>query len=179
MNSAWLATFEGSSRAERFGNVGMFVVTGVLPAAWWLFAFVAGVAAGAVFRRITPAFAVTLGVVIAAILSLFLFHVRENYATPERLVLTDPTRSAPPNDSMIVRSMTMDANGRVVPEEEVYANCVPNRPCVIDRPDLREVFDYHPPDRYWRFQWTESALLLAVTLALGAVAVRRTTRSRI
>jgi hypothetical protein len=179
MVSAWLATFEGSSRAERFGNVGMFVVTGVLPAAWWLFAFVVGAAAGAVFRRITPAFAVTLAVVIAAILSLFLFRVRENYATPERLVLTDPIQSAPPNNSMIVRSETIDASGRVIPESEVYADCAPNRPCVIERPDLRQVFYYHPADRYWRFQWTESALLLAATLALGAVAVGRTTRSRI
>jgi hypothetical protein len=33
----------------------------------------------------TGVFAVTLAVVIAAILSLFLFHVREHYATPERL----------------------------------------------------------------------------------------------
>jgi ABC-type transport system involved in multi-copper enzyme maturation permease subunit len=180
MNSAWLATFEGSSRAERFGNVGMFVVTGVLPAAWWLFAFVVGAAAGAVFRRITPAFAVTLGVVIAAILSLFLFHVRENYATPERLVLDDPARSAPPNDSLIVSSQMIDADGRVIPEQDVFFECGPNRVCGISQndPDLRQVYYYHPADRYWRFQWTESALLLAATLALGAVAVGRTARSR-
>ncbi|HEV8562171.1 MAG TPA: ABC transporter permease [Actinophytocola sp.] len=181
MNSAWLATFEGSSRAEKFGNVGMFVVTGVVPAAWWLFAFVVGVAAGAAFRRTMPAIAVTLGLVIAAILSLFLFHVRENYATPERVVLADPVRSAPPNDSFVVRTEFIDANGRVVPEEVAYVECGPNRVCGfggID-PDLRQVIYYHPADRYWRFQWTETALLLAATLALGAVAVGRTARSRI
>jgi hypothetical protein len=180
MISAWLATFEGSSRAEKFGNVGMFVVTGVVPAAWWLFAFVVGVAAGAAFRRTMPAIAVTLGLVIAAILSLFLFHVRENYATPERVVLADPVRSAPPNDSFVVRTEFIDANGRVVPEEVAYVECGPNRVCGfggID-PDLRQVVYYHPADRYWRFQWTESALLLAATLALGAVAVGRTARSR-
>jgi MFS family permease len=178
MISAWLSTFEGSSRAERFGNVGMFVVTGVVPAAWWLFAFVVGVAAGAVFRRTLAAIAVTLGVVMAAILSMFLFSVRDHYATPERVVFDDPIQSAPPNDSMIVRSEMIDTGGRVIPEEQVYGNCAPAQPCEID-PSLRQVYYFHPPDRYWRFQWTESALLLTATLALGAVAVNRTARSRI
>jgi hypothetical protein len=175
--STWLSTFDGTGQAERFSNTGMFVLTGVLPPAWWLFAFTVGVTAGALFRRNLPAIALTLGVVIAAILCMFLLKVRDNYATPERLVL-DPTRPEQPNNAMIVRTETIDANGQVIPADQL---CTPSGLCggITADGTVRQVVHYHPPDRYWRFQWTETALLLTATLALGAVAVHRTARSRI
>jgi hypothetical protein len=101
---------------------------------------------------------------------------------PSGWVLDDPARFAPPNDPLIVSSQLIDADGRVIPEQEVFFECGPNRVCGISQNDrnLRQVYYYyHPADRYWRFQWTESALLLAATLALGAVAVGRTARSRL
>jgi hypothetical protein len=33
--------------------------------------------------------------------------------------------------------------------------------------------DYHPADRYRRFQWTEAGLLFAATLVPGALVWRR------
>jgi hypothetical protein len=175
MISAWLATFAGTQFGDRFSSVGMFVVTGVVPGAWWLFAFVVGVAAGAVFRRTLPAIAVTLTVLLAAIVSMFAFQVRDHYATPERAVLDAGDQSALRSDSMIVRSERIDADGRVVPDSLGVPECVPPAPC--ER--YRDVVYYHPPERYWRFQWTETALLMTATLALGVVAVERTSRRRL
>jgi hypothetical protein len=175
MIDAWVMTFQGIPRAGRFDNPATFVLTGILPAAWWLFAFVVGVAGGAVFRRTLPAIAATLAVVIVTMMSTFLFHLRDHYATPEQLVLADPTVSAPPNGSFVVRMAQIDADGRELPEIIGIPECVPPDPCET----FRQVYYYHPADRYWRFQWTETALLLTGTLALGVLAVHRTVRSRI
>ena len=35
---------------------------------------------------------------------------------------------------------------------------------------------YHPPSRFWRFQWTEAAILTLASAAAGGLAVRRTLR---
>ncbi|GGS63314.1 hypothetical protein ACFFV7_00950 [Nonomuraea spiralis] len=35
---------------------------------------------------------------------------------------------------------------------------------------------YHPPSRFWRFQWTEAGILVLASAALGGLAVRRTLR---
>jgi hypothetical protein len=178
MVGAWLATFEGTNGTERFGRVTLFVVTGVVPAAWWLFAFMAGVAAGAVLRRTLPAIAVTLVVVVVPIVYMFAANVRADYATPERVV--DPTNTtALPHDALLARTEMIDGDGRVVTADELRAGCAPTAPCMIERPDIREVIYYHPADRYWRFQWTEAAILVTASLALGALTIRRTARSRI
>jgi hypothetical protein len=175
MISTWLSTFDGTQFANRFASEAMFMITGVVPGAWWLFAFMVGLAAGAVFRRILPAVGITLAVLVAATVSMFALNWRGHYATPERVVVDDPASYVPPNDAFVVRTERIDADGRVIPEHIGNAECVPPAPCET----FREVVYYHPSDRYWRFQWTESALLLTVTLALGTLAVQRTARSRI
>jgi hypothetical protein len=180
MMQAWVSTFHGTRYAHRFGDVGMFVVTGIVPAAWWLFAFITGVAAGAVLRRTLPAIAVTLAVTVTAILCFFFFNVRTHYAALERVVLDGPgLNKLADTDAMIENVAFIGPDGRERPPFVEAFNCPPQeRPCVAGA-DIRQVVYYHPASRYWRFQWTEAALLLAASVALGAVAVFWAARRRI
>jgi hypothetical protein len=120
--------------------------------------------------------AATLAIVLLAIS--VAFGTRALYAPTERIELdfTLTTEEALPDDSFSVTRDFIDTSGRIVPWSEF---CDPqNRECVPP-PDIRQAVYYHPPSRYWRFQWTEAALLLTLSLALGVLAVRRTAPSRI
>ena len=41
---------------------------------------------------------------------------------------------------------------------------------------IREAITYQPANRYWRFQWTETAIYLALALALAGYCFRRLSR---
>lgn len=86
MVSAWRPIF--GDRGS-FGNLGDFNMLGVAPAAWWLFAFMVGTAAGAVLRRTLPAMAVVVAVV--SVVTFGLFSLSDHYAEPTRLVTADAT----------------------------------------------------------------------------------------
>lgn len=88
--TAWVADVAPVAEAGRLPAESLFAVTGVVPAAWWLFAFVLGTTVGALVRRLLPALAVTLAVFLAAHGAVLASDVREHYATPERLELTTP-----------------------------------------------------------------------------------------
>lgn len=179
MISAWLSSFEGTHFTDRFSQPPLYVMSGVLPAAWWLFAFAVGVAAGAVFRRTLAAFGVTLVVVVAAILGFFFFNVRDHYATPQQIVADQDQELALANtgDIQILDERFVDATGREIPPEVALSSCVstPGAPCRTGG-DIRRIILYHPASLYWRFQWTEAGILLAAALVLGGVAVYRASR---
>ncbi len=169
MVGAWLSAFDGTGDADRFGDTALFGSTGVLGGVWWLFAFVLGTAAGGVLRRTLPAFAVTIAVFVLAMMALF--AARESYAEPERVVVegadTLPT-------SFVTGSAYLSPSGvesDVVPEcttaeGEAYLACIRDS-------GYRTVLFYQPADRYWRFQWTETGiLLLASVLLIGPVVYR-------
>ncbi|SDM51367.1 hypothetical protein [Nonomuraea jiangxiensis] len=42
---------------------------------------------------------------------------------------------------------------------------------------FRRTLYYHPPSRFWGFQWTEAGILGLASLVLGGLAVRRVLRS--
>lgn len=179
MMQAWLWTFHGTRYANRFADVGMFVVTGILPAAWWLFAFITGVAAGAVLRRTLPAIAVTLAVTVTVILSFFLFNVRTHYAPLERVELdVTAADTITGSDAWVERVAFIAPDGQERPFREAFRCPSPQQACATEG-DIRQAIYYHPASRYWRFQWTEAALLLAASVALAAVAVFWATRRRI
>lgn len=178
MVNAWLGAFAGTDYAQRFSDLGIFAVSGVAAAGWWLFAFMVGVACGALSRRLLTAMAVTLAVFLLVLFGVF--TLRESYATPERVVT--PVQMPLPNpdgDAMIVDSGWLAADGT----EAVIGSL----PGCGDR-DLGTLLDclrdggyrmatyVHPADRYWRFQWTEAAILVAASVLLAGMTYRRVTR---
>jgi hypothetical protein len=185
----WQGKFETLRAHTRLGQQELFVVTGIVPAAWWLFAFAVGVAAGAVFRRFLPAAAATLAVFLLVYIGVVVSNARLHYATPVR---TERTAAAvpdeepglintsggagdwlPPGSQLVAAGWTNHA-GVPLSSDEMRA-CVSTSnylACMRDK-DYRMYADYHPADRYWRFQLTEAGLLLAASVALGAFTWRR------
>lgn len=175
MMSAWLAAW-GDGRP--MASPGWFTVSGVVPAAWWLFLFAAGTAAGALLRRVLPAMAVTIGVFALAMYLTFTF--REDYAAPERFVETDPAATDTRfgnDDTWILYTTLLTPDGREQSLGEalspIAATCSFDPLSCAYEQGYRSVVYFHPESRYWRFQWTESAILLAAAAALLGVTVYR------
>lgn len=181
MVNAWLGTFDELGHGNRFALVPLFGGSGVASGAWWLFAFVVGVASGTVLRRTLPAMAVAFAAYVAAfvVVASPVLDFRDMYAEPLRTV-HQSTADALPVGSLRAGSDWLDAQGRTV-ESDLYpvataAGC-PDQgsrfdygPCLFDN-GYRMVVDYYPPSLYWRFQWTEAAILVGVALAAGGLVV--------
>jgi hypothetical protein len=175
MVSAWLATFDGTRYADKFGDTAMFGSTGVLAGAWWLFAFMLGTAAGGLLRKLLPALAVTIAVFV--LFMIVLFSARENYAEPVREVVSD---KALPVGSYLTASGSLSPTGVEVPGDGVVPECANAGrefylTCVSEA-GYQSVIYYQPADRYWRFQWTETGILVLLTVALAGPVVYRVAR---
>ncbi len=183
MVSLWRPVFRAGIESS-FGNVGVFNMVGVAPAAWWLYAFALGTLAGTVLRRTMPAMALVVAGV--AVTMFTLFALSEHYATPERVVLSDTTVLADP-DARLVGATWVDPSGREIdsPGAEVCPRRVDagrsNRnteaweKCLFGK-GYGYAVSYHPPTMFWRFQWTEAGILLLASGVMGGLAVRRTLR---
>jgi hypothetical protein len=181
MVGAWLNGFAGTPFGDGFADYGIFACSGVAVAGWWLFGFILGVTAGALFRRTLRAMGVTLVVFIVALLGMF--ALREHYAAPDRFVppadpetVLDTEQGLAIDRGLPVEQTCLDAAGN-----ETYLSGSPQFLDYVDTPPacpngIRMVTYYQPIERYWRFQWTEAAILLAAAALLAGVLYRRVAR---
>jgi hypothetical protein len=186
---AWADEFGSLPTGGRLGNPDLFLATGIVPAAWWLFAFMLGVATGAVLRKLMSAVAVTLAVFFLVYVGMSGSDLRLSYAAPMRVVEAAPVvRGEPssintpagaqghlPAGALLAGAGWLDSHGTPLSDDETWTCGNPSDylPCMRDK-GYSWFADYHPADRYWRFQWTEAGLLFTATLVLGAVVWRRT-----
>lgn len=167
----------------------LFDARGVVPLAYAAFAFMLGACIGLPIRRTLPAMAVTLAV-FAAVQLLMPFGGRPYLVSPVRAdvpltaaaissaTLVGSTSSGP--DAKFQAELTMpgawvvsgvsdaiDAQGRTVTLSQVCPGVARERwtSCVADA-GLRAPISYQPADRYWTFQWYESAIFLALAAGL-------------
>ncbi|MEU3269300.1 ABC transporter permease subunit [Saccharomonospora sp. NPDC006951] len=180
MISAWIGVFDGTGlTGHRFADPGLFTVSGVVPAAWWLFAFTLGVTAGAIAQRVLPALAVTVGVFAVA---LFLFMTnRDAFAAPQHLEITSAGQGAGA-ETYVVGSTWLDGQGRAIEGDAVDRVCLPQGAPATENAyhesGCRQLVEFQPADRYWRFQLIEAGILLTLTAAFvvtTAMRVRRRT----
>ncbi|WP_049576665.1 ABC transporter permease [Nonomuraea sp. SBT364] len=182
MVSLWRPVFrEGIDSG--FGNIGIFNMTGVAPAAWWLYAFALGTLAGALFRRTLPAMALVVAGVAATMFALF--ALSDHYATPLRTELTGTVELGDPDARLVGGGTWVDPAGREVGtpagcERRLDAgrsnrNTEAWHDCLFAE-GYRYAVSYHPASMFWRFQWTEAGILVLASAALGGLAVRRTLR---
>jgi ABC-type transport system involved in multi-copper enzyme maturation permease subunit len=174
MVEAWLATFPGKTRP--LDDIALFSLVGVVPVAWWLFAFILGAAAGAILRKTLPAIAVTVAVSVAVIVGLVL--LRPHYMAPEVQVTSGPPSI---QDAYLVRSGFIGPDGSEYQSSAAVPGCPQGSGMgeCLDAAGYRNFFEYQPFDRFWRFQWTEAGILFAGTLLLGGVAVFGALRRRV
>jgi hypothetical protein len=173
----------------RFGPE-MFGAHGIVPVGYAAFAFVVGVTAGVLVRRMVPAMAVTLAV-FAAFQIMVPTWVRPHLITPVtqttavHLTLSDavvsrggqmivPVTNLP--GAWILSNQTITGSGQVFTLPVVRA-CQDGTQQQCDSwlaaQDLRRRLSYEPASRYWAFQWYETALYLALALAIAALGIWR------
>jgi ABC-type transport system involved in multi-copper enzyme maturation permease subunit len=172
---------------DRLGPA-IFHTGGIAPIGYAAFAFALGVTAGALIRRTLPAMAVTLAVFAAAVVVVPLW-VRPHLIAPVQTVSALNIASVngtgsvnggglwlqtPPPDipgAWILSSQITTPAGRPVSSEPATQACGPNtstQTCdaYIQTLHLRQTVIYQPASRYWPLQWYETAIYLALALAL-------------
>src|SRR5580693_7335373 len=191
----------GSGVAQsRFSQLN-FATHGITPLGYAAFAFALGVTAGALIRRTIPAMAVTLAVFAALQIAMPLW-IRPHFAPADRTVipvalgnfaggatgpggntLTLVATSLPGQfGAWILSSGPVNAAGQ--PLSTTPAACtapsiennLPDFDGCLTSQGIREAISYQPASRYWPFQWTETAIYLALALALAGYCFRRLNR---
>jgi len=168
--------------------------TGIAPAGYAVFAFALGVTAGLLIRHTLPAMAVTLAV-FAAVIIAFPIWVRPHLIPPVHTTSTLSLASianmpgvgaidghlslagapaAPPGAWVISSSQLTTPDGRASTGEPAGPCGAPTSPAAaqacndyIESLHLRQTVTYQPASRYWAFQWVETAIYLALALALS------------
>ena len=185
---------------SRFNSLA-FATHGITPLGYAAFGYALGVTAGALIRRALPAMAVTLAIFAAAQIAMPLW-IRPNLLPAEHAVVsvtslrTITLQDGGPHSSQfhlgtenlpgqpgawILSAGTVNAAGQAT--SSIPAACTPQPDdtphafieCLASR-GIRESVAYQPASRYWAFQWTETAIYLAVALALSGCCFWRLSR---
>lgn len=188
----WSSTIDQVA-VEDFPRLGslVFDARGVVPIGYAAFAFALGVTVGMLVRRALPAMAVTLAVFVAVQLAMPTL-VRPHLLEPTRStvefsqsILDGLVRDgsliriraqAPEQGAWLRSSQTVDAGGNAV---EGIPLSAASGPCAFDRTGgiseclaeinrlgYRQQLTYHAADRFWPFQWIETASYTAAALGL-------------
>jgi ABC-type transport system involved in multi-copper enzyme maturation permease subunit len=166
----------------------LFAVRGITPIGYGAFAFALGVTCGVLIRRTVPAMAVTLAAFTAAQIVMAQV-IRPNLITPVRsLTPLNPSNIdglGISNNSVTVLTNVnrtgawLLSNQTLTPAGHVFTGPAPAactsstagfQACQasLARLHLRQLVTYQPASRFWAFQWDETAIFLALALALSA-----------
>jgi hypothetical protein len=181
----------------RFSTL-VFATHGITPLGYTAFAFTLGVTAGALIRRTVPAMAVTLAIFAAVQIAMPLW-IRPNLFPADRTVI--PVTSLD-NISLqqggfngssfnlgaldlpgqpgawLLSSGAVNAAGQATSTTPAactgpsMGNAGPAFMDCLASHGIREAISYQPASRYWAFQWTETAIYLALSLALAGYCFR-------
>jgi hypothetical protein len=174
----------------------VFATHGITPLGYAAFAFALGVTAGVLIRRAVPAMAVTLATFAAVQLAMPLW-IRPHLFPPARTAIAigrgitfnnDPqgnftlTTSSLPGQprAWIVSSGAVNAAGNPVGTAPACKQAVQSSEssaldCLASH-GIRIAVTYQPASRYWALEWTETAIYLALALALTGYCFRRLNR---
>jgi ABC-type transport system involved in multi-copper enzyme maturation permease subunit len=184
----------------RFSSL-VFATHGITPIGYAAFAFALGVTAGALIRRTVPAMAVTLAVFAVVQIAMPLW-IRPNLFPAQHTVvpvtsldsmsLTQGGLNGTSRFTLgaldlpgqptawVLSSGAVNAAGQATGTTPA-ACATPSMngpallPCLASH-GIREAITYQPAGRYWTFQWTETAIYLALALALAGYCFRRLNR---
>jgi len=192
---------EGVAAQGRFTQL-VFDTHGITPLGYAAFAFTLGVTAGALIRRTIPAMAVTLAIFAALQVAIPLW-VRPNLAPADHVVVpvtslhTGPALADPDGSTFalpagnfvpghpgawLLSGGPVNTAGQPVSTTPAACTAMPveSNPlafndCLASQ-GIREAITYQPAGRYWPFQWTETAIYLALALALTGYCFQRLSR---
>jgi hypothetical protein len=172
-----------------------FNLEGVAPVGYAFFAFAAGAAAGIVLRRGLAAIAAAFAAFLLVRIPVGLF-LRPGYLPPEKLttVLTpgEEVHSArfaqkadvgPPD--WVLEIGYADAAGRTISDsrfDQLHASATragADPATYLHEQGIRRYALYHPSDRFWTFQYIETAIFVALGAVLIGYVVWRIRRGRV
>lgn len=177
------------SQLSRFSPV-VFGARGIGPAGYAAFAFALGVTAGVLVRRTLPAMAVTLAV-FACVQVAWPNAIRPSLIPPvqaTRAITVNLSNMIVTHGGQLIAPVTglpgawIVSNQTITPAGHVFVlPIVPacqsgtQRACDtwLAGQHLRQLLSYQPASRYWAFQGYETALFLALALALAGFCVWR------
>ena len=185
----------------RFSSL-VFATHGITPLGYAAFGFALGVTAGALIRRTVPAMAVTLAIFAAVQIAMPLW-IRPSLIPARHTVI--PVTSLD-NISLqqgglngnrfnlgaldlpgqpaawLLSSGAINAAGQATSTTPAACTALSDEGaspaffnCLASH-GIREAISYQPASRYWAFQWTETAIYLALALALTGYCFRRLSR---
>jgi hypothetical protein len=183
---------------DRFGagrlDPAIFSERGIVPIGYAAFAFALGVTAGLLIRHTVPAMAVTLAV-FAAVQAAFELKIRFHLIPPVRVAsalnmawVTETGTGGPAGPGSLYVGIQPNLPGAWIGSSQVTtaagstslgpvpSSCGPNATysactAAITRMHLRQVIIYQPGSRFWALQWYETAIYLALALALAGFCV--------
>ena len=179
----------GPGGVNRFAPL-LFGARGITPIGYAAFAFALGVTAGVLIRRTVPAMAATLAVFTGALITMSLW-VRPHLITPLHVTSAlnianidelsignggQMTVGASVNlpGAWVLSNQSITASGHVFTGPATQA-CLSTTASLqacqnsLGQLHLRQLVTYQPASRYWAFQGYETAIFLALALALAGV----------
>jgi hypothetical protein len=166
----------------------VFGARGIVPVGYAAFAFALGVAAGVVIGRTLPAMAATLAVFTGALITMSLwlaphlipprsatsaFNPFGNYGMllqQNGYMRLMPAVNLP--GAWVLSSQVVSASGHVFTgpaPQACRSGTAQACEAALGRIHLRQLVIYQPATRFWDFQWYETAIFLALALALAWV----------
>jgi hypothetical protein len=186
LDTAFSLTPGGRLDLTRLGPI-LFDSRDIAPVGYAAFAFALGVTAGVLIRRTLPALAAALAG-FAAVQVAWPIWIRQHLIAPvHTIVALDPanvfqvktnntsmTIYAMPNfaqqGAWVLSSQIVDKSGHPV-HLTAPAVCTGNNMAAcqawIGRLHLRQIVSYEPASRFWDFQWAETAIFVALAVALA------------
>jgi len=169
----WWSKTTNSYYGDRFQG-GKFMIQGIVPVGYALFAAALGLTAGALIRRTLPALAVTVFGYVAALVTVSNW-IRPHLATPLVSDVPFDQPDAVPSGSWLLHQ-DLVLHGHVVSGAlSLPAQCAASadngsvRTCLADL-GYRYVVHYQPASRYWTFQWMEFTGFVALAAVLTVIA---------
>lgn len=150
-----------------------FDTQGVVPVAYALFAAGLGLCVGALWRRVIPAIATTVGGFVAVRLVVELL-ARPHYLAPIVKLYPMKQMDPTPPGSMNISSDVVRHGHVVSGPIRVQCDGAGTREQMngcMDRLGYQFRTTYQPASRYWTFQWIEFGIFAGLAVALVAVAV--------
>jgi hypothetical protein len=183
---SWWRLPENAVGIPYFGfDTGTFDIQGIVPVAYSVFAVALGIAAGALFRRLLPAMAVTFAVFVG-LRFVIAEYLRPHYMTPVSKLI--PLLGFGAGTGVPTGAWAMPGNDSTIgPGGQNYGNAVtfnmvpaacrgalragPPIPCMAAHGFHTQVI-YQPASRFWAFQGIEAGIFLVLAAALIALAWR-------
>lgn len=168
----WFTPLDQLGHANRF-DPGLFQIRDVAPIGYAAFAFALGVTAGALTRRTLPAMAVTLvGYIGLRVVEMLWIRPHFMPARSVTTALLTPVKGAVGRrvgaSPWIISQTITDPGGHAVAGIRV----TPDDPCFATRncfAGYHQTTVFQPANRYWAFQWYDTALFVGVAAALIAL----------